>query len=234
MYRKQQGFTLVEIAIVLVIIGLLLGGVLKGQELINSAKVKNFASDMRNISTFIYAYQDRFRSLPGDDPRTATNLPGAPVAASTPAPSAANQCGTACIGNAESMALGTPRPLPTNRPVSGSMFALRALPAGRPPACGRHADGSLLPAQRRRRPHWSNRRPGMDGRGLGFNFFVCMSGVQGRFVRQLDTTLDDGNTTTGTVRVLGPKAGGHVFATATFYQVIPEDDATLYTVCQAN
>ena len=39
--RKQSGFTLVEIAIVLVIIGLLLGGVLKGQELINSAKVKN-------------------------------------------------------------------------------------------------------------------------------------------------------------------------------------------------
>jgi prepilin-type N-terminal cleavage/methylation domain-containing protein len=58
MKSKQSGFTLVEIAIVLVIIGLLLGGVLKGQELINSAKVKNFAGDIRNISTFIYAYQD--------------------------------------------------------------------------------------------------------------------------------------------------------------------------------
>ena len=40
MNKQQSGFTLVEIAIVLVIIGLLLGGVLKGQELINSAKVK--------------------------------------------------------------------------------------------------------------------------------------------------------------------------------------------------
>ena len=37
MKRRQSGFTLVEIAIVLVIIGLLLGGILKGQELINSA-----------------------------------------------------------------------------------------------------------------------------------------------------------------------------------------------------
>ena len=64
MKNNQSGFTLVEIAIVLVIIGLLLGGVLKGQELINSAKVKNFAGDIRNISTFIYAYQDRFRALP--------------------------------------------------------------------------------------------------------------------------------------------------------------------------
>ena len=65
--RKQAGFTLVEIAIVLVIIGLLLGGVLKGQELINSAKVKNFATDFRNIPLFIYGYQDKYKSLPGDD-----------------------------------------------------------------------------------------------------------------------------------------------------------------------
>jgi prepilin-type N-terminal cleavage/methylation domain-containing protein len=50
MRSKQSGFTLVEIAIVLVIIGLLLGGVLKGQELINSAKVKNMiASDFRDL-----------------------------------------------------------------------------------------------------------------------------------------------------------------------------------------
>ena len=40
MKRKQSGFTLVEIAIVLVIIGLLLGGILKGQEMINQAKIK--------------------------------------------------------------------------------------------------------------------------------------------------------------------------------------------------
>ena len=44
MNRKQQGFTLIEIAIVLVIIGLLLGGILKGQELITSARVRNLIS----------------------------------------------------------------------------------------------------------------------------------------------------------------------------------------------
>jgi prepilin-type N-terminal cleavage/methylation domain-containing protein len=67
MYRKQQGFTLVEIAIVLVIIGLLLGGVLKGQELINSAKIKNVANDLNGISAAVYAYQDRYKTFPGDD-----------------------------------------------------------------------------------------------------------------------------------------------------------------------
>ena len=49
MKKLQTGFTLVEIAIVLLIVGLLLGGVLKGQELIDSAKAKNLAQDLRSI-----------------------------------------------------------------------------------------------------------------------------------------------------------------------------------------
>ena len=74
MKSQQSGFTLVEIAIVLVIIGLLLGGILKGQELINSAKVKNLANDFRTIPTYIYAYQDKYKNLPGDDNAVATHL----------------------------------------------------------------------------------------------------------------------------------------------------------------
>jgi prepilin-type N-terminal cleavage/methylation domain-containing protein len=64
---KQQGFTLVEIAIVLVIIGLLLGGILKGQEMITQAKIKNVIADMSGVSAAMYGYQDRYRALPGDD-----------------------------------------------------------------------------------------------------------------------------------------------------------------------
>jgi prepilin-type N-terminal cleavage/methylation domain-containing protein len=70
--RQQAGFTLVEIAIVLVIIGLLLGGVLKGQEIITNAKIKNLESDFNGISAAIYSYQDRYRAIPGDDKNTAT------------------------------------------------------------------------------------------------------------------------------------------------------------------
>ncbi|HEU4707959.1 MAG TPA: prepilin-type N-terminal cleavage/methylation domain-containing protein, partial [Methylophilaceae bacterium] len=72
--KKQSGFTLIELAIVLVIIGLLLGGVLKGQELINSAKVKNMASDFRNIQVQVYSYQDKFKALPGDDKAAQTHV----------------------------------------------------------------------------------------------------------------------------------------------------------------
>ncbi|MEN9849139.1 MAG: hypothetical protein RL368_1879 [Pseudomonadota bacterium] len=70
--RQQSGFTLVEIAIVLVIIGLLLGGVLKGQEIITNAKIKNLENDFNGISAAIYSYQDRYRAIPGDDKNTET------------------------------------------------------------------------------------------------------------------------------------------------------------------
>ena len=67
MKNIQKGFTLVEIAIVLVIIGLLLGGILKGQEMITQAKIKNVIADMSGVSAAMYGYQDRYRALPGDD-----------------------------------------------------------------------------------------------------------------------------------------------------------------------
>ena len=70
--RKSQGFTLVEIAIVLVIIGLLLGGILKGQEMITQAKIKNSIADFSGVSAAYYGYQDRYRAIPGDDVNAAT------------------------------------------------------------------------------------------------------------------------------------------------------------------
>jgi prepilin-type N-terminal cleavage/methylation domain-containing protein len=73
--KQQQGFTLVEIAIVLVIIGLLLGGVLKGQEIITNAKVKNLENSVDGLAAAIYSYQDRYRAYPGDDNK-ADRFPG--------------------------------------------------------------------------------------------------------------------------------------------------------------
>jgi prepilin-type N-terminal cleavage/methylation domain-containing protein len=67
MKSRQKGFTLVEIAIVLVIIGLLLGGILKGQEMIVQAKIKNAMADFSGISAAYHGYQDRYRKIPGDD-----------------------------------------------------------------------------------------------------------------------------------------------------------------------
>src|SRR3954471_13371727 len=84
MYRAR-GFTLVEIAIVLVIIGLLLGGILKGQEMITQAKIKNVISDFSGISAAYHGYVDRYKKIPGDDPCAGTT--NSAISAST--------CGTA-------------------------------------------------------------------------------------------------------------------------------------------
>ncbi|MGE0876451.1 MAG: prepilin-type N-terminal cleavage/methylation domain-containing protein [Burkholderiales bacterium] len=72
MKRMQKGFTLVEIAIVLVIIGLLLGGILKGQEMITQAKIKNAIADFSGISAAYHGYVDRYKKIPGDDPCAGT------------------------------------------------------------------------------------------------------------------------------------------------------------------
>jgi prepilin-type N-terminal cleavage/methylation domain-containing protein len=70
--RTESGFTLVEIAIVLVIIGLLLGGILKGQEMITQAKIKNVVNDFNGVTVAVTSYQDRYRALPGDDQNATT------------------------------------------------------------------------------------------------------------------------------------------------------------------
>jgi len=67
MMKKRKAFTLVELSIVLIVIGLLTGAILKGQEIIRNAKLKRIISDFSNVSTAIYTYEDRYDQLPGDD-----------------------------------------------------------------------------------------------------------------------------------------------------------------------
>ena len=64
--KTQRGFTLIEIAIVLLIVGLLLGGVMKGQSMINSARVRSLANDLTGIEAAWISFQDRYRAIPGD------------------------------------------------------------------------------------------------------------------------------------------------------------------------
>lgn len=65
--NSQAGFTLVEIAIVLIIIGLLIGGIIKGQAMIKNAKVKRLVGDFDGMRAAILTYQDKFGMLPGDE-----------------------------------------------------------------------------------------------------------------------------------------------------------------------
>lgn len=72
--ERQVGFTLVEIAIVLVIVGLLIGGVLKVQEMITNTKLKRIKSDNAELLAALYSYQDRHMRLPADDSGASTRF----------------------------------------------------------------------------------------------------------------------------------------------------------------
>ena len=76
--KREGGFTLVEMAIVLVIIGLILGGVLKGQQLIYNAKIKRAISQIKEMQAAFYTYYDKYGAFPGDDPAASSKWTGAP------------------------------------------------------------------------------------------------------------------------------------------------------------
>jgi len=71
----ERGFTLVELSIVLVIIGLLIGGVLKGQELIESSRLNSVAAQYNGYLAAINTFQDKYQALPGDMLTPGTRLP---------------------------------------------------------------------------------------------------------------------------------------------------------------
>jgi prepilin-type N-terminal cleavage/methylation domain-containing protein len=79
--RTAGGFTLIEVAIVLVVIGLLLGGVLKGQELITAARVRNIIKQEDDVKAAFFGFLDRYRLPPGDYNRATAHIPGISTAA---------------------------------------------------------------------------------------------------------------------------------------------------------
>jgi prepilin-type N-terminal cleavage/methylation domain-containing protein len=75
--KARNAFTLVELAIVIVIIGLLVGGVLQGQELINQAKLRTLMKSFEEYEAATIIFKDKYKFLPGDMPRAPTKLQGA-------------------------------------------------------------------------------------------------------------------------------------------------------------
>ncbi len=76
-YSKESGFTLVELSIVMIIVGLLIGGVLKGQELYNNAVISKVATAFTNSEAAVETFYDMYKRNPGDMPNASTVWPGA-------------------------------------------------------------------------------------------------------------------------------------------------------------
>lgn len=183
MKQKQTGFSLIELAIVLVIIGLLLGGVLKGQELINSAKAKNMIADFKNAQIFIYGYQDRYRALPGDDAGAATHVQGG---------TAGN--GDGVIGGAWNSSTPTDESALFWQHVRLAGLATGSTNTASADFYPRNSEGGRIGVQS------INGAPPIVG--LAGTYVACSQNLSGNIAKQVDVSLDDGETSTGKVMAI--------------------------------
>lgn len=172
--KKQTGFTLVEIAIVMVIIGLLLGGVLKGQEVITNARLKRVVNDFNGVSAAIFSYQDRYRGLPGDH-RTASG-----IFLNTPPPN----------GNGDGRIAGN---FDSTNDANESRILWRHLREAGLVAGGEdtfdqptHAYGGVMGVE--------------EGRLALRGHVICFDSIGGDSARLLDIQNDDGTPSTGALR----------------------------------
>ena len=64
--NNNKAFSLIELSIVLIIIGLLIAGIIGGKSLIESAKIRNVINEFNNLEKSIYAFKVIKDRLPGD------------------------------------------------------------------------------------------------------------------------------------------------------------------------
>lgn len=216
----QKGFTLVEIAIVLVIIGLLLGGILKGQEMITQAKIKNIVADFSGISAAYYGYNDRYRVIPGDDNGAAARW----------GPPALSGDGNGVVGGAYNLT----GPAPAGAGGESRRFWDHLRRAGFVAGTGDqqpfNAVTGLIGVQT------GDANPAPIGPVLGgfVSLIVCSANMPDKIAIAVDTQMDDGAVATGTVRgqlhTAGPNPNINVPPDGAAYQ---ETGTNVYTLCRA-
>ena len=99
MRKNQKGFTLVEMSIVLVVIGLITGGIMGGKSLIRAAQLRSIMEEYKYYSNAIQIFNERYQSYPGDMPDATNVWPVATFCPGTTAQGSTN--GTTCNGDGD-------------------------------------------------------------------------------------------------------------------------------------
>lgn len=212
---RQTGFTLVEIAIVLVVIGLMMGGVLKGQSMIENAKIKALQTEFSSVQTMLYSYQDKFKALPGDDSAATNHLTGA---------TQASGAGTGMIDTGTWVGAAAP-----DAGNKSSLFWQHIRLAGL--ATGAATSGEANNAVGGKLGITSNQMHVTTPTTSGGSFTVCSSAIPGKIAKALDIAMDDGMPNTGSMFSASESGGGAIVsekAPATAFA-----DKELHTVCMA-
>lgn len=207
--KKQHGFSLIELAIVLVIAGLLLAGVMRGQELIANAKVKSLASDFRNIPTYFYGYQDRFRVLPGDDRAADLHVAGTNA-------SSHGQVQNGLIQGSWDSSTDTDESFLLWQHLRLAGLATGATDVASPQYAPRNSEGGKLGVTS------VAALTAVSAGAFNTAHAMCSDGILGRYAQQLDTMMDDGAGNTGVMRIVvngTPGTGVAAPAAATPYLV---------------
>jgi len=221
--KRNQGFTLVEIAIVLVIIGLLLGGILKGQEMITQAKIKNVIADFSGISAAYHGYVDRYKKIPGDDP-----CAGGVVSAGS--------CGTttgrwtgATAGNGNGIVAGKYNSVTATDESRLWWDHLRR--AGFVSGVGDQQPFNALSGQIGVQ---TGDTAGAAALGGFAGIIICSANLPDKIAIATDTQMDDGVPNTGSVRGLTQTAPNpDVVAATTPATAYQETGTNLYTICRS-
>lgn len=212
--NAQAGFTLVELAIVMIIIGLLIGGILKGQELVANAQVTATVAQIKGIDGALSTFRDKYSALPGDILAPNTRLRDCAVAPCSEPGDGNNRIDTPALGTA-----------PTNTSEGSVAFVHMAaadLIAGvrinddtTPPVFG-----GALPEAELSGGFWIGHTQNGDGAGLSglrpghylvFNGTVgdvtatSETGITATQAAQIDRKVDDGDPTTGDVQSTGAR-----------------------------
>jgi prepilin-type N-terminal cleavage/methylation domain-containing protein len=219
----QKGFTLVEIAIVLVIIGLLLGGILKGQEMIVQARTKNVIADFSGVSAAYHGYQDRYRTMPGDDPNAATRWGATVTAAGVQNGVVAGTYNIDCA-----VALGAP---PAESCLFWHHLRLAGFVAGTGWTQPANAVSGKLGVQ-------TGSGTGAAALGGFSGLIICSANLPDKIAISVDNQMDDGAIGTGTVRGQlhgganppGPNPNINTAADTTPYG---ENGTNIYTLCRS-